>query len=238
MNGWKRFFLTLCLLPCNATLGRAEAPKYALTVKQILDKNVRAAEQMVSAAAEAMPEQSYAFAPTNGEFKGVRTFTQMVKHIAVVNIMNAAAILGEKTPVDVGESENGSDSVRTKAQILQFLKDSFAYLHKATDTLDEKNLMTPTKDPWCGTQVPRLMFVTTGISHPRGNVRSDGHISPYERNRPEWQSRSYARKFSKERMGRIDFLNDRRIADGRHAAICPCFSVRLGRGANEIFMNR
>jgi len=166
MNGWKRFFLTLYLLPCNAALGQTETPKYPLTVQQILDKNVRAAEQMVSAAAEAMPEESYAFAPTNGEFKGVRTFAQMLKHVAVVNFMNAAALLGEKTPVDVGERENGSDSVRTKEQILKFLKDSFAYLHKATDTLDEKNLMTPTKDPWSGTQVPRLMFVTTGISHP------------------------------------------------------------------------
>ena len=166
MNGWKRFFLTLYLLPCNAALGQTETPKYPLTVQQILDKNVRAAEQMVSAAAEAMPEESYAFAPTNGEFKGVRTFAQMLKHVAVVNFMNAAALLGEKTPVDVGERENGSDSVRTKEQILKFLKDSFAYLHKATDTLDEKNLMTPTKDPWSGTQVPRLMFVTTGIFHP------------------------------------------------------------------------
>jgi hypothetical protein len=110
MNGWKRFFLTLCLLPCNAALGQTETPKYPLTVQQILDKNVRAAEQMVSAAAEAMPEESYAFAPTNGEFKGVRTFAQMLKHVAVVNFMNAAALLEEKTPVDIGESENGSDS--------------------------------------------------------------------------------------------------------------------------------
>ena len=52
MNGWKRFFLTLCLLPCNAALGQTETPKYPLTVQQILDKNVRAAEQMVSAAAD------------------------------------------------------------------------------------------------------------------------------------------------------------------------------------------
>jgi hypothetical protein len=49
---------------------------------------------------------------------------------------------------------------------LEFLKNSFAYLRKATETLDEKNLMMPTKDPWSGTQVPRLMFATTGISHP------------------------------------------------------------------------
>jgi hypothetical protein len=55
---------------------------------------------------------------------------------------------------------------QTKAKILKFLKDSFAYLLKATDTLDEKNLMTPAKHPWSGIQIPRLMFVTTGISHP------------------------------------------------------------------------
>ena len=79
--------------------------------------------------------------------------------------MNAAALLEEKTPVEVGEHENGADSIKTKAEILKFLKESFTYLLKATDTLDEKNLMTPTKDPWSGTQIPRLMFVTTGISH-------------------------------------------------------------------------
>ena len=166
MNGSKWFLLTLCLLPCNVALGQTEAPKSLLTVKQILDRNVGGAEQMVSAAAEAMPEEKYTFAPTNGEFKGVRTFAQMAKHVAVVNFMNAAALLGEKTPIDVGENENGADSIRTKAQILEFLKNSFAYWRKATATLDEKNLMMPTKDPWSGTQVPRLMFVTTGISHP------------------------------------------------------------------------
>jgi hypothetical protein len=116
-------------------------------------------------AAEAMPEEKYAFAPTSGEFRGVRTFAQMAKHVAVVDFMNAAALLEEKTPVEVGEHENGADSIKTKAEILKFLKESFTYLLKATDTLDEKNLMTPTKDPWSGTQIPRLMFVTTGISH-------------------------------------------------------------------------
>src|ERR1700688_3508192 len=48
----------------------------------------------------------------------------------------------------------------------EFLKDSFADLRKATGTLDEENLINPTKDPWSGNQLPRLMFLTTGISHP------------------------------------------------------------------------
>ena len=166
MNGSKWFLLTLWLLPCNVALGQTGVPKSLPTIKQILDRNVGVAEQMVSGAAEAMPEEKYTFAPTNGEFKGVRTFAQMAKHVAVVNFMNAAALLGETTPIDVGENENGADSIRTKAQILEFLKNSFAYLRKATETLDETNLMMPTKDPWSGTQVPKLMFVTTGISHP------------------------------------------------------------------------
>jgi hypothetical protein len=166
MSGLKWLLVTLCLLPPSGALGQTETPKDLRTINHVLDRNVRDAEDMLIAVAAAMPEEKYAFAPSTGEFRGVRTFAQMARHVAVVNFMNASALLGEKTPVEVGEHENGADSIKTKAEILKFLKDSFAYLFKATDTLEEKNLMTSTKDPWSGTQVPRLMFVTTGISHP------------------------------------------------------------------------
>ena len=73
-----------------------------------------------------MPEDKYSFAPTNGEFKGVRTFAQQVKHVAAVNYMIGAAILVEKPPVELG-GENGPDSIASKADIMKFLKDSFAY---------------------------------------------------------------------------------------------------------------
>ena len=165
MSGSKWFLAALFLLPCNDTLAQARAPKDLSTINHVFGRNVEGTEDILVATAEAMPGEKYAFALTTGEFRGVRTFAQMAKHVAVVNFMNAAALLEEKTPVDVGEHENGADSIKTKAQILKFLRDSFAYLRKATDTLDEKNLMKPTKDPWSGTRIPRLMFVTTGISH-------------------------------------------------------------------------
>jgi len=38
-----------------------------------------------------MPEDKYSFAPTNGEFKGVRTFAEQVKHVAAVNYAFGAA---------------------------------------------------------------------------------------------------------------------------------------------------
>jgi DinB superfamily len=154
-----------CILPSGA-LGQMETPKDSGTIEQVLQRNVEAAEQALVAVTEAMPEEKYSFAPTIGEIKGVRTFAQMAKHVAVVNFMNAAALQGEKPAIEIGEYENGAPSIQTKAQILKFLKDSFADLRKATGTLDEENLMNPTKDPWSGNQLPRLMFLTTGISHP------------------------------------------------------------------------
>src|SRR5580693_6574134 len=100
------------------------------TVTSVLNMLYGVVEQEVVSAAEAMPEDKYSFAPSNGEFKGVRTFTEQVKHVAAVNYMVGAAILEEKPPVELG-GENGPDSVKTKADIEKFLKDSFAYVHKA-----------------------------------------------------------------------------------------------------------
>jgi hypothetical protein len=57
--------------------------------------------QIVSAA-DAMPAVKYGFAPTDGEFKGVRTFGQQVKHLAAANHILAAAALGEESPADAG----------------------------------------------------------------------------------------------------------------------------------------
>src|ERR1051326_7763394 len=107
------------------------------TVTSVLNMLYGVVEQEVVSAAEAMPEDKYSFAPTNGEFKGVRTFAQQVKHVAAVNYVFGSAILGEKSPVEGGE--NGPDSVKTKAEVMKFLNDSFAYLNKALASISDKN---------------------------------------------------------------------------------------------------
>ena len=85
-----------------------------------------------------MPEDKYSFAPTNGEFKGVRTFAEQVKHVAAVNYVFGSAVLGEKAPVDTG-GESGPDSIKSKAEIMKFLKDSFVYLHKSLSSITASN---------------------------------------------------------------------------------------------------
>ena len=130
------------LLASAAFAQDAMAKKEPATVTSVLHSNFAGLEGELVPAADAMPEDKFNFAPTSGEFKGVRTFALQVKHVASVNYMMASAILGEKPPVDIG-SENGPESVKTKAQIMQYLKDSFAYAHKAIATVTTANQVTP-----------------------------------------------------------------------------------------------
>ncbi len=100
-------------------------------------------------AAEAMPEDKYDWAPSApGEFKGVKTFAQQVKHIAAVNYMLGAHLLGEKPPVETGNPEMGPDSIKTKAEIVKYLKDSYAYAHKAVTAISTSGSTKPLKNPF------------------------------------------------------------------------------------------
>jgi uncharacterized damage-inducible protein DinB len=134
------------------------------TVTQVLDRTVTNMESQFVPAAEAMPEDKFGFAPTNGEFKGARTFGEQVKHVAAVNYIFGAAILGEKVPVDVGE-ESGPAAMKTKAEIIRYLKESFAYVHKAIATINDKNLVEPMKSPFGEGKVTRLSLATSVAGH-------------------------------------------------------------------------
>jgi uncharacterized damage-inducible protein DinB len=115
--------------------------------------------------AMAMPEDKYGFAPTNGEFKGVRTFGQQLKHLAATNFIYASSILREKPPADVGEGENGPALVKTKTEILKYVNDSFTYVQKAVATINAKNVVSPIKNPFGEGDATRLAMTTLIIGH-------------------------------------------------------------------------
>jgi uncharacterized damage-inducible protein DinB len=167
-----------------AAQDKKAAPK---TVAAVLDGSLSGLESEFVPAAEAMPEDKYVFVPTGGEFKGVRTFGEQVKHVAAVNYIVGAAILGEKPPVDTG-SENGPDSAKIKADIVKFLKDSFAYAHKAVASINDKNMIEPIKGPFGDEPTTRLgmatVFAWHGFDH-YGQMavylRSNGVVPPASR---------------------------------------------------------
>jgi uncharacterized damage-inducible protein DinB len=146
-----------------AALGAAQKDEHR-TVTQVLDHSVSNVEQEFVPAAEAMPEDKFGFAPSDGEFKGVRTFGEQVKHVAAVNYIYGAAILSEKVPVDVGD-ESGPASMKTKAEIIDYLKKSFVYVHKAVQTINDKNLVEPLKSPFGEGSVTRLGVATNVAAH-------------------------------------------------------------------------
>lgn len=120
------------------------------TNTQILSFILDFQQKRIIDVAEAMPAEKYEFVPRAGEFKGVRTFAEQLKHIAADNYLLGAGILGENPPGDVNDDERGSASVKTKPQIIAYLKSSFAYMHRATAAIDDAKspIPTPRISPW------------------------------------------------------------------------------------------
>jgi DinB superfamily len=152
------------LLSFAASAQATKAKEEKRTVTMVLDHTVSNLEMEFIPAAEAMPEDKFGFAPTNGEFKNVRTFGQQIKHVAAVNYELGAALLEQKPPVDIGE-EAGPASITSKADILKYLKDSFAYVHKAIATINEANLVGTVRSPFGEGWVSRLGLATAVSSH-------------------------------------------------------------------------
>jgi hypothetical protein len=182
----RTYFVSALLIVLSSTIVTSQDGKAPVTIGAALNDYVKGAENDLVPAAEAMPEGKYAFAPTSGEFKGVRTFAEQLKHVAAVNYIIASGILGQKPPLDTG-GEKGPDGVQSKADILRFLKDSFAYAHHAVLSIDQKNALEPVKSPFGGdtTRVAMATWISGHCFDHYGQVveylRMNGIIPPSSR---------------------------------------------------------
>ena len=157
-----RIFITVIAALCSVPVFAADAP--SPTVNKIFDRDLTSVERDIVPLAEAMPAGKYSFAPSQGEFKGVRTFGEQMKHVAAVIYMVSASVLGEKNP-DAGGSESGPASVKSKDEIVKYLKDSFAYAHKAMGSLTGQNLAEMVTSPFGEGKVPRVSMATVTVWH-------------------------------------------------------------------------
>ncbi len=159
----------LCLTAAfaqTAAPAKPAQPSTPPTVTLILDRSLGYPESEVVPAADAMPEDKYEFAPpvSMGDFKGVRTFGQQVRHIAAVQYMICAAIQEQKPPVELG-GENGPANVKTKADSVKFLKESFAYCHTAYKSINENNATAQVQSPFGTNKVSKLGLATLNVGH-------------------------------------------------------------------------
>ena len=135
--------LLITLLFCSTVFAQQPAPKPPASAGEVIDRQFSNLEREFVPLVEAMPAEKFDFAPTTGEFKTVRTFAHQALHVATTNYQISAALLGEKPPVSVGDNEDGPADIKTKDQVTKYVKDSFAYAHKALATLTDKNLLEP-----------------------------------------------------------------------------------------------
>ena len=127
--------------------GPSASPSTPPTIASAIDREISIVEKEVVEAAEAMPEDKFDFSPEKlnlpgSDYKGVRTFGEQLKHIAASNYLIWSPITGEKPPDTVNDGK-GPDNMKAKAEIIKYLKDSFAFGHKSVATLNSSNLVEP-----------------------------------------------------------------------------------------------
>ena len=148
--------------------GASGTPSTPPTIASAIDPEISIVEKEVVEAAEAMPEDKFDFSPEKlnlpgSDYKGVRTFGQQLKHVAASNYLIWSPITGEKAPDTVNDGK-GPDNMTTKADIVKYLKDSFAFGHKAVATLTASNLVEPITSG-SGRPTTRLFLATFAAAH-------------------------------------------------------------------------
>jgi hypothetical protein len=135
------------------------------TIASAVDREISAVETQIVDVAEAMPEDKYNFSPeslniSGGDYKGVRTFALQVRHVAASNYAIWWRLTGDKFPADF-MGGNGPESLKTKADVIKFLKDSFALGHKAAATLTTQNMLQTAE----GSKSTRLRLAIFAVEH-------------------------------------------------------------------------
>jgi DinB family protein len=162
------------------------------TLAAAVDREISAIEKEIVDAAEAMPEDKFNFTPESlnipgSEYKGVRTFALQVKHVAASNYFIWSPLTGDKLPEGLKDG-NGPENLKSKAEIIRFLKDSFALGHKAAATLTTENMLQNAEH----SKSTRLRLATFGVAHAYDHygqmveyLRMNGIVPPASRGKSD-----------------------------------------------------
>ena len=117
--------------------------------------------------AEKMPEENYGFKPT----EVLRSFGQIVGHVADAQYTFCSNVLGEKRPaIKVEETKT------SKAELIAALKDAFAYCDRAYDGMSDTAGAEKVK--FMGRDTPKLGALNTNSVH---TIEHYGNLVTYMR---------------------------------------------------------
>jgi uncharacterized damage-inducible protein DinB len=184
--------LTFALIAA-ASATHAQQPQPASpTIASAVDRQISGIEKQMLEVVEAMPEEKFNFSPESlnipgADYKGVRSFAVQARHVAASNYFLWSSVTGDKIPDDY-KGGNGPEALKTKAEILKFLKDSFARGHKAAATLTAQNMLQTPEN----SKSTRLHLATFAVAHAFDHygqmveyLRMNGIVPPASRAKPE-----------------------------------------------------
>ncbi len=149
----------VCLPPVAAFAQQKEIPK---NIADSVGGALRYTEGQFLAIAEAMPESKYSFVPSAGNFQGVRSFAEQVKHVACANFAFFNEIEGETPPEHC--EKGGPVKATTKAELLKYLRDSFDYGNHVLATINQQNALQRVNGPYAAPNT-RLGVAVAAVWH-------------------------------------------------------------------------
>jgi uncharacterized damage-inducible protein DinB len=163
----------LCFLPVATLAAQEAAPKDPISTW--MRGSLARGESNIEKSAERMPEESYGMRP--GPQTEVRTFGQLIGHLANFSYIFCSDAKGEKNPV----ADHDFEKLATKAELIKALHASFSYCDGVFAGVTDASLtetISATRDD--GSKVPalRISRLIAEISH---NQEHYGNIVTYLR---------------------------------------------------------
>jgi uncharacterized damage-inducible protein DinB len=147
----------------------AQAPSAGALLVRVAQNGWAGAKRNMVESASQMPEADYTFKPVDS----VRTFGQILAHVADSNYFYCARSKGEAPPVPDGTLEK---TATTKAAIVKALGESVAYCDAVYAALTPTSAAETVKAG--NNQIPRVQPLFGNVSH---NVEHYGNLVTYFR---------------------------------------------------------
>ena len=162
----------LTLTWATAALAQAPAPPTTSSWLRGMHTNIRG---YIARAAEKMPEEHYGLRP--GSQPVVRTFGQLIGHLATYNYLWCSQAKGEKNPAAGQDLEK----LPTKAALVKAVSDALTYcdgVYAALTDASGQELLTITQENGRQTQSLRLSLLILNYGH---NQEHYGNVVTYMR---------------------------------------------------------
>jgi len=170
-----RTALALAVAVSFASVAFAQAPQAPPTTSSWLRGAYTNLRNYIARAAEKMPEEYYSMRP--GTQPEVRTFGQLIGHLATYNDLWCSQAKGDKNPAAGQDLEK----LPSKAALVKALNDALAYcdgVYEALTDASGQELLTITQENGRRTQSLRLSLLILNLGH---NNEHYGNVVTYMR---------------------------------------------------------